>query len=326
MTYSPGNPGYPPAQSPGSYGGSTPSFAKSDDSASKLQLYLTILTIVVVVLGLAAYLLSFFPMFTVNADLGSLAGELTGEASFAIVAALLAALLAAASLLPKAKNYVAVVAALAVLGALLVILQTFSRPSGFSIGWALWFILACTVAQAIVAVAALLLEAGVVTVPAPRPRYEQYGQYAQYGQYGPQPGGYYGQPSGQQHAPPQQRGPQQSPQLSGYGSQYGGYSSAPSTGGFSAVGSQSGSQQGPQQGPPTPPTGFPSFGQPPSAGSGAGSQGPGNSSNHGGSNQGQQSPGQGQQSHTQQSYGQGQQQHGQGQQQSPSSPSGPTHS
>ncbi|EUA50766.1 putative 34 kDa antigenic protein [Mycobacterium xenopi 3993] len=141
-------------------------------------------------------------------------------------------------LLPKAKNYTAVVGAVAVVGALLAISQALSRPSGFSIGWALWFVLACTVAQAIVAVGALLLDAGVVTPPAPRPRYDQ---YAQYGQYGTQPGGYYGQAGGQQHAPFQHHGQQPSPQPSGYGSQYGGYS-GPSTGGFGAVGHQQGAQ------------------------------------------------------------------------------------
>jgi hypothetical protein len=308
MTYSPGSPGYPPAQSPGPYGGSAPSFAKSDGTASKLPLYLTI---AVIALGLAAYLASFFPMFTVSAELNPGGVELPGSggSAVAVIGALLAALLAAVGLLPKAKNYTPIVAAIAVLGALLVIEQTVSGHSGLSIGLGLWFVLACSVAQAAAAVVALLLEAGV-HLPAPRPKYDQYGHYAHYGQYGPQPGAYYGQPGGQQHAPLQQHGPQQSPQPSAYGS-YGGYASAPSTGGFSTVGAQPGSQQvpqqGPQQGPPTPPTGFPSFSQPPSVGSGADSQGLGPSGNHSSSNQGQQP-------------------YDQGQQQSPSSPSGPTQS
>jgi hypothetical protein len=308
MTYSPGSPGYPPAQSPGSYGGSTPSFAKSDDTASKLPLYLTI---AVIALGLAAYVASFFPMFTVSAEVNPGGVELSGDggSAVAVTAALLAALLAAVGLLPKAKNYTAIVAVIAVLGALLVIAQTLSGHMGMSIGPGLWFVLVCSVAQAAVAAAALLLEAGV-RLPAPRPKYNQYSQYAQYGQYTPQPGAYYGQPGGQQHAPLQQHGPPQSPQPSAYGV-YGGYASAPSTGGFSTVGAQTGAQQvpqqGPQQGPPTPPTGFPSFSQPPSVGSDADSQGPGNSGNHSSSDQGQQS-------------------YGQGQQQTPSSPSGPTQS
>ena len=59
MTYPPGNPGYPPAQSAGSYAGAAPSFAKSDDGESNLKLYLNI---AVVVLGLAVYLVSYGPM------------------------------------------------------------------------------------------------------------------------------------------------------------------------------------------------------------------------------------------------------------------------
>jgi hypothetical protein len=184
------------------------------------------------------------------------------------------------SVLPKAKNYAAVVAAVAVLGALLLVEDTIGASGR---GWALWFALGCGVVQAVLAVTALLLDAGVITPPAPRPKYDQY-----YGQYG----GYYGQQSPYQ---------QQSPQQSGYGAQYGGYPSGPSTGGFSAVGPQSGPipapqsgpQHGQQQGSPTPPTGFPSFTPPPSSGSGG--PGQGNSANHAGSGQGQHSYGQGQQ-------------------------------
>ena len=309
MTYSSGSPGYQPAQSPGSYGASKRSFAKSDDHASKLPLYLSI---AVVALGLAAYLASFGPMFTINTDLGPSGGVLGGGHNVGVAAALLAALLAAVGLLPKARSYTPIVAVIAVLGALMVIVRTFSKPAGLEIGWALWFVLACAVLQAIAAVGALLLDAGVITAPAPRPKYDQqYAQYGQgqYGQYGGQPGGYYGQ-AGQQRAPYQQHGPQQS----GYASQYGGgYSSGPSTGGFNAAGSQQGSQQGPQHGTSTPPTGFPSFSQPPSFGSGQESQGSaqGDSANHGTTGHEQ--------------HSQGQPSHGQGQQpQSPSS--GPTQS
>src|ERR1700740_1846484 len=187
---------------------------------------------------------------------------------------LLAALLAGVSVLPKAKNFAAVVAAVAVLGGLLLIEDTIGASGR---GWALWVALGCGVVQAILAVTALLLDAGVITAPAPRPKYDQYGHYGQYG-------GYYGQ-----------QAPYQSPQQSGYGAQYGGYPSGPASGGFSAVGQQSGpnpaphsgplaSPQGQQQGSPTPPTGFPSFSPPPSSGSGG--QGQGNSANHAGSDQG----------------------------------------
>ena len=239
MSYPPTNPGYPQTQPPGPYGAPGPSFAPAEAGPSKLPLYLTI---AVVVMGLAAYLASFGPVFTVSAELGPFGGaELTGSGGgYPIIAATLAALLAAVSLVPKAKSYSAVVAAVAVLAVLLVIAQLVSKPAGFSVGWALWLVLAFTLLEALAAVAVLLFESGVITAPTPRPRYDQYGQY------GPPPGGYYGQgPAQRPNYPPPQ---------------YGGYSSGPSTGGFGSA--------GPQNGPPTPPTGFPSFSPPPSVGSG----------------------------------------------------------
>lgn len=281
MTYSPGSSGYP--QSPGSYGASTPSFAKSDDTAGKPQPYLAG---VVVVLGLLAYLVSFGKMYTTMLPGGEELIQTGG--GFPVAATLLAALLAAAGLLPKAKNYAPVVAAISALGALMLI-ENAIGASGRA--WALWVVLGCSVLQAIAASWVLLLDEGVITPSAPRPKYDQYSQYGQYGGYG----GYYGQ---QQHAPYQQHSPQQS----GYGSQYGGYSSSPSTGGFGAMAPQTGPQQqsqsGPQQGLSTPPTGFPSYSPPPSSGgSGSAAQG----QNHGDSG------GQGGQTHDTQGQGQGQQ-------------------
>jgi hypothetical protein len=290
MTYPPGSTGYPPAQSPGSYGASTPSFVNSDDGESNVQVYLTI---AVVALGFASYLASFGPMITRMLPNGDEVVE--SGSSLPIDLALLAAVLAGVSLLPKAKKYAGAVAAVAVLGVLLLIEDTIGAAGR---GWELWFALGCGIVQAVVAAGVLLLDAGVISPPAPRPKYGQYGQY----------GGYYGQ----QQAPYQQ----QSPQQPGYGSQYSGYPSSSSAGGFTAVGPQtgqqqvrqSGSQQGSaqnqQQGSPTPPTGFPSFSPPP--GSTSQNAGEGNSGSQGGSGQGQQS------------YGQGHQP------QAPSSPSGPS--
>ena len=188
MTYSPGSPGYPPAQSPGGYGASsTPSFTKSDDGESNMKVYLTI---GVLVLGLATYLLSYGPMITRILPNGD---ELVESGStLPIDLGLLAALLAGVSVLPKAKNFAAVVAAVAVLGGLLLIEDTIGASGR---GWALWFALGCGVVQAILAVTALLLDAGVITAPAPRPKYDQYGHYGQYGgYYGQQPQLYYQQP------------------------------------------------------------------------------------------------------------------------------------
>lgn len=243
MTYPPTNPGYQPSQPTGPYGAPTSSFAPAEAGPSKLPQYLNVAAIV---LGLAAYLASFGPILTVHADLGPFGGaELTGGGGgYPVVATLVAALLAAAALLPKARDYGGVIATASVIAVLMAIAQVISKPTGFSVGWGLWLLLAFTLLQAIAAVAALLLEAGIITAPAPRPRYEQFGQY------GPPPGGYYGQPGPQ--GPPQGLPPRPN-----YPSQYGGgYSSGPSNFG------------GAQSGPPTPPTGFPSFSPPPSSGSG----------------------------------------------------------
>ena len=82
-----------------------------------------------------------------------------------------------------------VVAAVSVLGFLLVIAEIINKPDGVSIGWALYVVIVLTFLQAAVAIGALLLDAGIISAPAPRPKYEQ----QQYGQYGG-PGQYYGQP------------------------------------------------------------------------------------------------------------------------------------
>ena len=247
-----GSPGYPPAQQPTTqFPAPTQQFGKVPDAApaaaegpSKLPEYLTA---AVAALGLALYLSSFGPMFTAAGDYFT-----PTLLNLGVVAAVLAALIAGVGLLPKQKANPALVAVLSVLGFLLVILILLTVPDGVAIDWGLYLIIAFSVLQAIVAVVALLFDAGVLTAPAPKPRYEQ-----QYGQYGAS-GQYYGQPQGQpqHHGPPQQQAPQQ--QRPGYPSQYGGYpgSGAPSTGGFSGA---------PQSGPPTPPTGFPTYGQPPSS-------------------------------------------------------------
>lgn len=245
----PGNPGYPPAQQPtAQFAGPTQQFGRAPESGpaapagpSQLPMYLAI---AVAVLGLGVYLSSFGPLFTAAAayftptllDLG-------------VVAALAAGLTAGVSLLPKQKPLPAVLAVLSVLAFLLVIAIVLTAPQGVSIDWGLYLIIAFTMFQAIVSVALLLVDAGVITPPVARqPRYDQ--QYGQYGQYGGPGGQYYGQGP---HGAPQQG----LSQHHGYPSQYGGYpGGGPSTGGFAS---------GEQSGPPTPPTGFPAYGQPPSS-------------------------------------------------------------
>ncbi|HTM84538.1 MAG TPA: DUF5336 domain-containing protein, partial [Mycobacterium sp.] len=257
---------------------------KAADHESKLPFYLQI---AVVALGFGVYLANFGPIVTVTDGEYPL---ILGDAGHTVPLALLAALLAAVGLLPKAKVYTPVVAVIAVLGALLAISTIADDGDNYMIGWGLWVVLTFSILQAAAAVGALLLEAGVVTAPAPRPKYDPYAQY------GLPPGGnYYGQPGQQQgyghqgHQAPQQQ--------SGYPS-YGGYPSAPSSGGFGAQsapstgGFNTGGQNAPgaQQGPPTPPTGFPSFSPPPASGSSSSS-----TAGQGGTGQGQSSTG-GQQS------------------------------
>lgn len=234
MTYPPTNPGYPVPQQSG-YGAPAPSYPAPAAGPNRLPVYLTA---AVVALGLAAYLASFGPLLTINTDIGPFGGaEFTASGlSYWTVAGLLAALLAAVSLLPKGaraaegRTFTAVTAVSALLAVLLVIAQVINRPQGFSVGWALWLVLVLTVLQAAAAVAALLFESGVLSAPAPRPRYQQ-----QYGQYGPPANYYPGVPQGGQRP--------------GYPTQYGGYPpagpSAPET--------------------DTPPTGFPSYSPQPAA-------------------------------------------------------------
>ena len=198
MTYPPGNPGYPPAQQPTTqFAAPTQQFGKVPDTApaaegpSKLPVYLTA---AVAALGLAVYLSSYGPLFAANADFFT-----PTLLDLGVVSALLAGLIAGVGLVPKQKTAPALVAVLSVLGFLLVIAIVLTAPQGVEIEWGLYLIIAFSVVQAIVAVAALLFDAGVITPPAPKPRYEQQQQYGQYGG----PGPYYGQPHqpGPQHQP-----------------------------------------------------------------------------------------------------------------------------
>ena len=101
-----------------------------------------------------------------------------------------------------------------------------SSADGVVIGWAFYLFVVFTVLQAIAAVAELLLDAGVITAPAPKPKYEQ----QPYGQYG-RPPPYYGQPT--QPAPAVSRGQQHAAAARGYPPRSsGGYSRRPSTAGW----------------------------------------------------------------------------------------------
>jgi hypothetical protein len=228
------------------------------DGPSKLPAYLTA---AVAVLGLLVYLSYFAPQFTISASDFPGVGQISGSSlglGLAVVTSVIAALLAGVSLLPKQRNHIAIAAVAAVLGFLLVISEVVNKPvPGATVDWGLYLVIAFSLLQAATSVVVLLFDAGILTPPVPRPRYEQQPQH--YGRFeGQYPGSYYGQPQGgPQHGGPQQ--PQQ--QRPGYPTPYpgssGGYpSTGPTTGGFPATS---------PGGPPTPPTGYPTYGQPPAS-------------------------------------------------------------
>lgn len=241
MTYSSGGPGYPGAQQPGGYA-PTAQIPKVDDGPSKLPLYLLA---GVAILGLAAYLLSFGPVWK-SSDVSS-----SPSTTLGIIAMLFAAVFAVVALLPKQGNHTPVVTATAVVGFLLTIWDLIKGAD--AAGWALIVIVILAALQTVSAVSVLLLDSGVITPPAPRPKYDPYQQ--------PYGGGFYGQPqfsgppSGPLSAPP--HGPQGFNQPQGFPQYGGGY---PGGGPTSVI-----PMQGQQVGPPTPPTGFPTYAQPPSA-------------------------------------------------------------
>ena len=171
--------------------------------------------------------------------------------TLAVAALLLAGLFAAVAMLPKQRNNTAVVAAVSVLGVPADAHRTCSRSRKTStIGWAFWLILVFALLQTGAAIAALLFDSGIVTPPAPKPKYDQQQQFGQYGA----PGGYYG-------------GPSSTPVSSSFRSS-GRVATPRSTAAATpvspppAASRPHGPQGGSQSGPPTPPTGFPTYGQP----------------------------------------------------------------
>ncbi len=281
MTYPPSSSGYPSAQQPTTqFSAPTHQFGKVEQPSaqspapaaagpSKLPF---ILLAAVAVLGLLVYLFSFGPQFQIEStdfpQLGSATGTSLGL-GLAVVASLLSALIAAASLLPNQKAPVGIIAAVAVLAFLLVLAEVIQTPDGVSLGWALYVVIVLTFLQSALSIGALLLDAGIISAPVPKPKKHDQPQYGQYGG----PTQYYGQ-----HAPHQGGAQQQRPPYPGqYGGGYSGGSQ--SGGGYAALGQQSG--------PPTPPTGFPTYGQPqsPSAPTGQVPAQPQSSSSSSSSNQ-----------------------------------------
>lgn len=251
-----GGPGYPPAQQPNpQFTAPTQQFSRhpeTDPSPAGVNRLPAYLAAAIAALGFLVYLGSFGPQFTAGTEFFITPFRI----DLAVVASVLAALIAGVGLLPKQKARPALVGVLSLLSFLLVLSVVLTAPDGVTIDWGMYLVVAFTAIQAIVGVGALLLEAGIISAPVPRPKYEQQQQYGQY------PGSYYGQqPQGQPH----QQSPQQRP---GYPTPYGGGGypgTGPSTGGFPATSPSGQSGQSGQSGPPTPPTGFPTYGQPPSS-------------------------------------------------------------
>jgi len=288
MTYPPGNPGYPPPPQPNQYSAPNqapnPQYGRAPeripvaapsapDAPSSLPLYLTL---AVVVLGLFVFGFAFADPYGIKP------GELHGEKpEFSLprdimtflpaIAAVAASLLAGVGLLPKQKEFKAWVAILSILGLLLAIVDVGSiqvpglpptQADKIEIQWGLYCVLAFAVLQAGCALAALLLDAGVIKPPAPKPQVDPYGYGA--------PGQYYGQAAGQ-HAP-QQHAPQHAQARPDYGQQYGQQGGYPQPAGYGTRPQQSPADESPV----TPATGFPSYGQSaPGAGSASSEAGSG---------------------------------------------------
>ncbi|OHV02781.1 DUF5336 domain-containing protein [Mycobacterium talmoniae] len=179
MSYRSGDQGYYSAERTGGYGAYQPSSARSD-SSPPLPRYLSL---GVVALGLASYLVSYGPVLGL-ADIG-------WGVRFAVLAALLAAFGLAPGQTPNAK----VIAALAAAGFLDALSTLITAPDGSRPGWALTVIVVLNGLQAVAAVAALMLQAGVVGQRASQSEYDAYADYyaqaaqyyGQYAQQQPQP-------------------------------------------------------------------------------------------------------------------------------------------
>ncbi|MBY4127928.1 DUF5336 domain-containing protein [Rhodococcus fascians] len=278
-------PGAPGASGPGS---AAPQIKSPGAGLANLP---KILTFAVLGLGIVNFLLGLLDLVTAEV---SSAQELpssiqtsfsttffaSGGSAVSVALLLVAGLIAGASLLQKDARNQAVVAALAIAGFLVLVFQSFSLPSAegnefasttSSLGIGAILVLILGFVQAAAAVVALLLDAGIVKAPAPKPAsFGGQNQQAGYGQQNPynapttsfggpsQPQNYSNPPSyGQGPGTPSSYGQAPSGQASGqhsyspggqppYGSQ-----SAPSTS------PQGGYSPPPYTGPSTPATGQP---------------------------------------------------------------------
>lgn len=174
MSYPPDNRGYYSGDPSGGYGVYSPDFGAGDRGESPLPRYLSL---AVVLLGAAAYLLSFGP------GLGD------GSVPWGVRFALLAALGAALGRLSRHTPVDLVVAVLAAGGFLDALAALLMAPEATPPGWALTVIVVVNGLQAACAVGVLALRSGLAGEAA-RSQYDAYADYyeqmAYYGQYAQQ--------------------------------------------------------------------------------------------------------------------------------------------
>jgi hypothetical protein len=183
MTHPGGYPGQGPQQQPG------PGYGAPQQTSVNLPI---LLSLGITLLGLVSYFCSF-------------SGE--ANAGIPIIFLLVGGLLAAFRALPNAPTFLPVAAVLSAAGALLLLSDVVSAPEGSETPGIVVVMLIMGILQMLVAVAALLLEFGVLKVPAPSqpqfggyppsgqfPAQQQPGPYGQTQQYPQQPGQYPQQP------------------------------------------------------------------------------------------------------------------------------------
>ncbi|MFE9578633.1 DUF5336 domain-containing protein [Nocardia sp. NPDC006044] len=236
MSYPSGGSGYnTPAPStsssqPSTAGGASSGASATGAEAKGLPFFLVV---GVAALGVINFLLGFLPYVGTKAvDFGGARVassetaslfEAGGAALLGIL--LLGGLLAGLSVLPK-QSWTGAAAAASVAGFLALLLHSFTLSDGIELKWGAYVLLVLSFAQAVVAVGAVLFEAGLIKAPAPRPAAAPaaFGQGGGYGQqqpgaFGQSQQGYGQQPGYGQAQPGQQAYGQQSPygQQPGYG-------------------------------------------------------------------------------------------------------------
>ncbi|OZD81473.1 hypothetical protein CH273_12230 [Rhodococcus sp. 05-339-2] len=185
-----------------------PAFAapQSKSSGSALSNLPKVLTFVILGLGIVTFLLGLLDLVTAEVTSSqelpssiqtsfSTTFFASGGSAVSIALLLAAGLIAGASLLQKDARNQAVVAALAIAGWLVLVFQSFSLPSAegnefasttSSLGIGAILVLVLGFVQAAAAVGALLLDAGIVKAPAPKPAgYGNQNQQPGYGQQNP---------------------------------------------------------------------------------------------------------------------------------------------